>query len=59
MLREIAQREGRAVRAGAGNSIEFQVINSGVFLPVQLPDGGTAFPSTKERDEALQVIQTA
>lgn len=58
MLREIAQRTGQAVRAGAGDSIEFQSINTGQFMPVQLPEGGTAFPSTRERDDALQVVQT-
>lgn len=58
MLREIVQRDGQAVRAGAGDSIEALSLRTNEWMPIRLPDGGTAFPTTRERDQALTRIQT-
>jgi len=58
MLREIVQRDGQAVRSGAGNSIEARSLRTNEWMPIRLPDGTTEFPSTTERDQALARIQT-
>ncbi|QYM80253.1 hypothetical protein K0B96_06470 [Horticoccus luteus] len=56
LVREIARREGHAVRAGAGNTIEVQSINTGVFHPIAMPTGATEFTTAAERDFVLEKI---
>ncbi|MFA6290092.1 MAG: hypothetical protein WC661_22120 [Opitutaceae bacterium] len=59
MMREIIQRTGQAVRAGAGDWIEAQSINHpDNWHPLNPPGGSVYFHSTKARDEALKRIQT-
>lgn len=49
--------EGQAFRAGeAGPTIEVQSINTGRFMPLNLPTNGTFFDSVKTRDYALGAI---
>lgn len=57
--RAILNREGCAVRAGAGHTIEVQVINSrtGRFLEMTLPDGRSHFDNDAERDAVLAQLQ--
>jgi hypothetical protein len=56
IVREIALREGNAVRAGAGATIEVQLINTGEFRALMLPNGGTCFVSDSDRDLVLRQI---
>jgi len=55
-VREIVQREGAAMRAGAGASIEVQSINTGEFMPLLLPGGAMEFATAAERDAVLAQI---
>lgn len=58
--REIIQREGCAVRAGAGRTIEVQLVNrpGTVFMPLFGPDGvNRSFASEALRDEILRRLQ--
>jgi hypothetical protein len=55
-VREIVQREGVAMRAGAGGSIEVQSINTGEFMPLLLPGGAMEFATAAERDAVLAQI---
>lgn len=59
-IREIVQREGRAVRAGAGNNtIEAKSLTKNEWFTLPLPpDGKPHFPTTADRDQALARIQT-
>lgn len=58
-MRELIQREGRPVRAGAGNNtIEAKCLFSNDWLSLPLPDGKPHFTTTAERDAALVRIQT-
>lgn len=52
----VAKRDGHAVRAGAGATIEVQSINDGEFRPLLLPGGGVAFATDAERDAVLAEI---
>lgn len=55
-VREAAKRDGNAIQAGAGNTIEAQSINSGLFGAILLPTGGAAFATAEDRDQVLQKI---
>ena len=57
IVRETAQREGHAVRGGAGCTIEVQSITTGNFYRLMLPGGGFAFTTAEERDAVLRQIQ--
>lgn len=57
-MRELIQREGRAVRAGRDNTIEVQSFNTGEWHSINLPHGKPFFTTTAERDAALKRIQT-
>lgn len=58
-MRELIQREGRPVRAGAGNNtIEAKCLFSNDWLSLPLPDGKPHFATTADRDAALARIQT-
>lgn len=59
-MRELVQREGRAVRAGAGNTtIEAKSLTTDHWYSLPLPpDGKPFFTTTAERDAALARIQT-
>lgn len=55
-VRQAARRDGVAIRAGAGNSIEAQSINTGEWMPILLKNGGTAFATAEDRDQILNQI---
>lgn len=55
--REIAQRDGHALRAGHGNTIEVQSINTGEWLTLQLPDNARDFATAADRDAVLRQLQ--
>ena len=55
--REIATRDGHALRAGRGNTIEVQSINTGEWLTLQLPDNARNFATAADRDAVLRHIQ--
>jgi len=58
VVREIAQRDGHALRAGEANTIEVQSINQpDLWLSLQLPGDGQTFTTAAERDEVLRKIQ--
>jgi hypothetical protein len=56
IVREIALRDGHAVRAGEGATIEVQSINTGLFHPLALPNNGTCFETDADRDSVLRLI---
>jgi len=58
-VREASLRDGNAIRAGAGNTIEGQSINTGQFMPILLKSGGVAFASAADRDAVLAHILRA
>jgi len=55
-VREASRRDGNAIRAGEGNTIEGQSINTGQWMPIMLRNGGTAFASADDRDQVLAEI---
>lgn len=58
-MRELIQREGRAVRAPAGNNtIEAKSLTENDWLSLPLPNGEPHFATTAERDQAFARIQT-
>lgn len=57
IVREIVQREGRAVKAGNKNAILIQNIQTGRWGALSLPDGGTAFARSIERDAVIERLQ--
>ncbi|MFA6962408.1 MAG: hypothetical protein WC205_16760 [Opitutaceae bacterium] len=57
-MRELIQREGRAVQAGRDNTIEVQSFNTGEWHTINLTNGKPFFTTTAERDTALARIQT-
>jgi hypothetical protein len=58
-MREIVQREGRAVRSGGANlTIEAKSLTTNDWFSLPLPpDGKPFFKTTAERDQALARIQ--
>ena len=56
LVREIAQREGQPVRAGACNSIEVKSLTTNQWHALQLPNGAKAFATTEARDLILSQI---
>jgi hypothetical protein len=57
MVRATLEREGVALRAGAGPSIEVQSMRDGIFRPLQLPNNGRAFRSVEDRDQIFRQLQ--
>lgn len=57
-MREIVQREGRAVRKGPANTIEAKSLKTNDWLSLPLPNSKPHFNTTAERDAALVRIQT-
>ncbi|MDF3059398.1 MAG: hypothetical protein K0R17_3613 [Rariglobus sp.] len=58
-MRELIQREGRAVRAATGNNtIEAKSLTENDWFSLPLPNGEPHFATTAERDQALTRIQT-
>ena len=55
-VREIVRRDGQAVRAGAGNSIEVKSLNTNQWLCLQLPNGAKHFATPEARDAILGQI---
>lgn len=55
-VRAIAQRDGHAVRAGAGATIEMQSINTGKFGILMLYGSADRFASDADRDQVLEQI---
>jgi hypothetical protein len=57
-MREIVQREGRAVRSGESNlTIEAKSLTTDLWYSLPLPpDGKPHFPTTAARDTALATI---
>ena len=55
-VREIAQRDGQPVRAGACNSIEVKSLTTNQWHALQLPNGAKSFASTEARDAVLGQI---
>lgn len=54
------QREGVPVRASKSSpAIEVYSINRGVYMPLMLPGGGTAFTTAEERDGVLKRLEGA
>jgi hypothetical protein len=51
--REVIQREGYALRAGAGASIEIKSLTTNEWLRLALPDKAPAFTTEAERDAVL------
>jgi hypothetical protein len=59
LRREIVTREGRAVRAGAGNSIDVATLRPGdAWATLTLPNEATQFTTAAERDAVLLQLQT-
>jgi hypothetical protein len=56
LRREIIAREGCAVRPGHDATIEVQSINTGAFLALMLPGGGTRFVTRADRDAILTAL---
>jgi hypothetical protein len=56
-VRSAVQRDGNALRAGVGNTIEAQSINTGEFGPILLRNGGVVFATAADRDAVLAHIQ--
>lgn len=57
--REIILREGRAVRAGAGNRIEVKSLTDNRWYCLTLPGGALAFTLELERDAVVHALTTA
>lgn len=55
-VREIAQRDGQPVRAGAGNSIQVKSLTTNQWLTLQLPNGAKSFAHEADRDAILGQI---
>ena len=55
-VREIAQRCGQAVRAGACNSIEVKSLTTNQWHALQLPNGAKSFATPEARDAILSQI---
>jgi hypothetical protein len=55
-VREASRRDGNAIRAGTGNTIEGQSINTGQWMPITLRSGGIAFATAEDRDQVLAKI---
>jgi hypothetical protein len=56
LVREIVRRDGQAVRAGAGNSIEVKSLTTNQWLCLQLPGGAKSFATPEVRDAILAQI---
>jgi hypothetical protein len=52
-VREIVQRDGQPVRAGACNSIEVKSLTTNQWLLLQLPNGAKHFATPEARDAIL------
>ena len=60
MLAAILRRDGQAFRAGAhAATIEIQVINTGAWMPLNLPTNGALFESKSLRDDTFIVLVKA
>ncbi len=55
-VREIVQRDGQPVRAGAGNSIQVKSLTTNQWLCLQLPNGAKHFATAEARDAILGQI---
>ena len=55
-VREIAQRCGQPVRAGACNSIEVKSLTTNQWHALQLPNGAKSFATPEARDAVLGQI---
>lgn len=55
-VREIAQRDGQPVRAGACNSIEVKSLTTNQWHALQLPNGAKSFATEADRDAILSQI---
>lgn len=55
-VRSAAFRDGNALQAGPGNTIEAQSINTGEFGAIMLPNGGASFTTPEDRDQVLEKI---
>lgn len=55
-VREIVQRDGQPVRAGAGNSIEVKSLTTNQWHALQLPNGAKSFATPEARDAILSQI---
>lgn len=57
MIREIVQREGRAIRGGAErNTIEIKSLTDNTWGELMLPGNGVEFTTAEERDIILAKI---
>jgi hypothetical protein len=54
--REVIQREGYALRAGDGATIEIKSLTNNEWLRLALPDKATAFTTEAERDVVLELL---
>lgn len=52
------RRDGQAIRAGAGCTIEVQSINTGRWMPLMLPGNGSTFVSEADRGAVLHLLTT-
>lgn len=55
--RTIAQRDGHAIRAGRGRTIEVQSIRTGDWHPLALPNNAKRFAFELERNAVLAALQ--
>lgn len=55
--REVIQREGYALRAGAGATIEIKSLHTNEWLRLPLPDKAPAFTTEAERDGVMGELQ--
>ena len=54
--REVIQREGYALRAGEGATIEIKSLTTNEWLRLALLDKATAFTTEAERDVVLELL---
>lgn len=54
--REVIQREGYALRAGDGATIEIKSLTTNEWLRLALLDKATAFTTEAERDVVLELL---
>jgi hypothetical protein len=57
--REVILRDGYAVRAGNGASIEIKSLTTNEWMRLALPGGATAFTSIAERNRVLGELNGA
>lgn len=60
--RAVAQRDGHALRAGIHGglcTIEVQAINTGLWHPLTLPNGGITFITPAARNTVLLQLQSS